>query len=103
MTNELLLETYLKQLRLPCFLETYQSLAQEAARTNLSYERYLFALAQEEVARQEANRIERALHNAHFPVLKELAEFDFAAVPELAKPRILELAQGGYISRAEPV
>lgn len=103
MNTELLLESYLKQLRLPCFLDSYQSLAQEAARTNLSYERYLFALAQEEVARQEVSRIERALHNAHLPVLKDLAEFDFGAVPALSKPRVLELAQGGYISRAEPV
>ena len=103
MTNELLLETYLKQLRLPCFLDSYQSLAQEAARTNLSYERYLLALAQEEVARQEAARIERAITAAHFPVLKELADFDFSVVPDVPKPRILELAQGGYIHRAEPV
>jgi DNA replication protein DnaC len=103
MNNELLLETYLKQLRLPCFLESYQALAQEAARTNLSYERYLLALAQEEVSRQETNRIDRALANAHFPVLKELADFDFSLVPDVAKPRIFALAQGGYISRAEPV
>ena len=103
MSNELLLETYLKQLRLPCFLESYQALAQEAARTNLSYERYLFALAQEEVARQDASRIERAIAHAHFPVLKELAEFDFSVVPDVPKPRILELAQGGYMSRAEPI
>ena len=47
MKQELLLESYLKQLRLPCFAQSYQSLAQEAARTNLSYERYLLALAQE--------------------------------------------------------
>src|SRR5256714_10115233 len=103
MSNELLLETYLKQLRLPCFLESYQALAQEAACTNLSYERYLFALAQEEVARQDASRIERAIANAHFPVLKELAEFDFSVVPDVPKPRILDLAQGGYMSRAEPI
>jgi DNA replication protein DnaC len=103
MNNELLLEAYLKQLRLPGFLESYQALAQEAARTNLSYERYLFALAQEEVARQDAHRIERAIANAHFPVLKELADFDFSVVPDVPKPRILELAQGGYIGRAEPV
>ena len=48
MSTELLLESYLKSLRLPAFLESYQALAHEAARTNLSYERYLLALAQEE-------------------------------------------------------
>jgi DNA replication protein DnaC len=103
MKQDLLLESYLKQLRLLCFLDSYQSLAHEAARNNLSYERYLFALAQEEVARQDANRIERASAHAHFPVLKDLAEFDWGCMPDLPKPRLLELAQGGYISRAEPI
>jgi DNA replication protein DnaC len=103
MKQDLLLESYLKQLRLPCFVDSYQALAQEAARNNLSYERYLLALAQEEVARQDANRIERAIANAHFPALKELAEFDWGCVPDLPKPRILELAQGSYISRTEPI
>jgi hypothetical protein len=40
MKADLLLESSLKQLKLPCFAQSYQTLAQEAARTNLSYERY---------------------------------------------------------------
>ncbi len=103
MSTELLLESHLKSLRLSAFLDSYQTLAHEAARTNLSYERYLLALAQEEVAQRESQRIERAIANAHFPVLKELAEFDWFCVPDVPKPRILDLAQGGYISRIEPV
>ncbi|EFH85713.1 IS21-like element helper ATPase IstB [Ktedonobacter racemifer] len=103
MKPEFLLETYLKQLRLPSFAQSYQPLAQEAARTNLSYERYLLALAQEEVANREAHRIERAIQQAHFPVLKELADFEWSSVPSVPKARILELAQGVYITNAEPV
>src|SRR5690348_4482563 len=103
MKQELLLESYLKQLRLPCFAQSYQSLAQEAARTNLSYERYLLALVQEEVASRDTHRIERAIHQAHFPVLKDLADFDWSCVPSVPKTRILELAQGAYITKAEPI
>src|SRR5579863_4646430 len=103
MSTDLLLESHLKSLRLSAFLESYQALAHEAARSNLSYERYLLALAQEEVAQREAHRIERAVANAHFLVLKELAEFDWSCVPAVPKPRILELAGGAYISRCEPV
>lgn len=103
MKQELLLESYLKQLRLPCFVQSYQSLAQEAARTNLSYERYLLALAQEEVASRDTHRIERAIHQAHFPVLKDLVDFDWSCVPSVPKTRILELAQGAYIAKAEPI
>jgi DNA replication protein DnaC len=75
----------------------------QAARTNLSDERYLLALVQEEVAHREAVRIERAIQEARFPVLKELAEFDWSCVPSVPKPRILELAGGAYIESHEPV
>lgn len=103
MSQELLLESHLKQLRLASFLEYYQPLAHDAARANLSYERYLLALAQEEVNQRERRRQEQAIHNAHFPVLKDLADFEWSCVPNLSRPRILELAQGGYITKAEPV
>ncbi len=73
------------------------------ARTNLSYERYLFGLASEEMASREAHRIERAIAQARFPVLKELADFEWSAVPSVPKARILELAQGAYIPKAEPI
>jgi len=63
----------------------------------------LLGLAQEEVGRRERNTIERCIRQAHFPVIKELAEFDFSAVGTLSKNRVLELAQGGYLVRAEPI
>lgn len=103
MKAELLLESSLKHLKLPCFAHSYQTLAQEAARTNLSYERYLLALAQEEMASRDAHRIERAISQARFPTLKELADFEWSSVPSVPKARILELAQGAYIAKAEPV
>jgi DNA replication protein DnaC len=98
-----LLESYLKQLRLPSFLQHYQRMAQDAAQTDLSYERYLLALAQAEVQQREQHRLERALAAARFPVLKELADFDFSLVQGVAKTRVLELAQGSYITKAEPL
>lgn len=103
MTQEFLLESYLRHLRLPSFLQSYQQLATEAARTNLSYERYLFGLAQEEVSNREVRRIERLIQQAHFPVLKELADFEWSLVSSVPKARILELAEGAYIVQASPV
>jgi DNA replication protein DnaC len=103
MRQDLLLETYLKHLRLPSFVQSYQSLAVEAARTNLSYEQYLLGLAQEEIARRDAQRIERAILQARFPVLKDLSEFEWSCVPSVPKARILELAQGAYMAHAEPI
>ena len=101
--HHMLLESYLRQLRLPSFVQHYQKLAQDAAQTNLSYERFLLALAEGEVGQREVHRVERSIASAKFPVLKELADFDFSVVQGLAKTRVLELAQGGYIQRAEPI
>lgn len=103
MATNMLLETYLKQLRLPTFIENYQKFAEDAAQANLSYDRFLLALAEQEVAQRGKNRIVRRIKAAHFPVLKELADFDFSCIPSLNKQRVLELARGGYIEKAEPI
>lgn len=103
MQHQALLENYLRLLRLPTFAQNYQSYAQDATRTNLSYERYLLALCQAEVEQREANRIEKAIAHAKFPVLKDLSSLDFTAVQNISKQKVLELAQGGYITQAENI
>jgi len=55
------------------------------------------------VAQREKNRRARRIKAARFPVLKELADFDFSCVPSLNKQRVLELARGGYIEKAEMI
>ena len=45
MESTMLLETYLKQLRLPTFLRNYGKFAEDAAQNDLTYDRYLLALA----------------------------------------------------------
>jgi DNA replication protein DnaC len=103
MEPTLLLESYLKTLCLPAFVQHYRQIAEDAARAQLSYERFLLALAEQEVHQREAQRRTRCLRAAHFPVLKELADFDFSLVPAVNKQAILELAQGHYIRKAEPI
>jgi hypothetical protein len=48
----MLLESYLKELRLPMFLKHWQSFAQDAAQSDHSYERFLLALAEHEVTQR---------------------------------------------------
>ena len=103
MSANSLLEAHLKALRLPTFVENYAKFAEDAARSNLDSPRYLLALAEQEVARREQNRIRRRIKAARFPVLKELADFDFSALPGLNKARILDLGRGEYIARREPL
>jgi DNA replication protein DnaC len=101
--TNMLLDTYLKELRLPTFLRHYRKLAEEAAQANHSYDRFLLALAEQEIAQRERNRIERRIKAARFPVLKELADFDFSCISSPNKQRVLELARGSYIHKAEPI
>jgi DNA replication protein DnaC len=103
METNLLLDTYLKQLRLPAFARNYRKFAEDAAQANLSYDRYLLALAEQEVAQREGSRRMSRIKAARFPVLKELADFDFSCVPSLSKQRVLELARGSYLDKAESI
>ena len=103
MSDNMLLESYLKELRLPMFLKHWRSFAQDAAQSDHSYERFLLALAEHEVTQREQNRKERRIKAARFPVLKELSDFDFSSVPELNKAQVIQLAKGDYIPKAESV
>lgn len=98
-----LLDTYLKQLHLPAFTQQWRKLAEDASRANLNYEKFLLRLVEAEIAQRDANKLARRIKAARFPVLKDLASFDFAALPGLNKPQILDLARGEFITRAEPL
>jgi DNA replication protein DnaC len=103
MDANLLLESHLKNLRLATFRQQYRQVAEDAARNNLSYDRYLLALAEQEVAQRLLNSQRQRIKAARFPVLKELADFDFSAIPQLNKQRVLDLARGEYILKVEPI
>src|SRR5712692_11970885 len=103
MVEPQLLDTYLKQLRLPTFLHNYRKLAEDAAHANLGYDRFLHKLVEQEIAQRELNQQFRRIRAARFPMLKELADFDFSAVPKLNKAQVLDLARGAYIAKAEPI
>lgn len=102
-SEKALLEGYLKQLYLKSFLHNYEPLAAEAIQNDQGYTRYLLALAEQEILQREANRRQRRLKEAKIPLIKELSTFDFSAMPHLNRQQILQLAQGDYIDRAEPV
>jgi DNA replication protein DnaC len=55
------------------------------------------------VEERERNTIERRIREAHLPRLKTLEDFSFEQTPQVSAAQIQELAQGGYIERAEPV
>ncbi len=68
-----------------------------------TYLGYLEALLAAELEERERNTIARRLKEARLPRMKTLEEFDFSKAPQVSATQIQELAQGGYIERAEPV
>jgi DNA replication protein DnaC len=96
-----LLDSYLRQLRLPTFTKLYPQVAADAARNNHDPVRFLLALAEQEVNQRKLNMLQQRLKNARFPVIKELADFDFSCLPMLNKAQILDLARGEYIQQKQ--
>lgn len=101
--NKMLLEAYLKKLKMPQAAKTYESLAREASDNNLDYEGYLLGVLEQEIHQRENNRIQRGIRQASFPVIKTLESFDFKAIPSISKPKILKLMQGEYIKKRENI
>jgi DNA replication protein DnaC len=61
-------------------------------------------MAEQEVARRTLARQRRLIQQAHFPMRKDLADFDFTCLPDLNRSRVLRLADtSAYVPAAEPV
>jgi DNA replication protein DnaC len=91
------LKGQLKQLRLPAMVQEFEKLSREAAAANQNYEQFLLQLTAIELAARTANALATRIKNAGFPVLKDFDTYDFTALPNLSKPKILELARGEWI------
>lgn len=102
-TPQVLLEHYLKTLRLPTFGREYDKVAQQCAHEGVDHPRYLLRLCELEVLDRERRAMERRIRHARFPVLKSLDTFNFTVLPSLNKGLVLELARCDYIGRKENV
>lgn len=103
MQQDLLLEANLKRLKLPAMARLYLAVAREAAERNQGYVQYLSTLAEQEVIQREESGLRRRLQQAQFPVLKDLSELDFTALPSLNKNKVLLLAQAEFVRQKETV
>jgi len=94
-----LLRANLKQLRLPTMAQEFEKLAREAAAANETFEQFLLRLTELEVQARSSKAVQARIRQAAFPVAKDLDAFDFSCVPQLNKPRVLELARGEWIEQ----
>jgi DNA replication protein DnaC len=101
--STVLLEHYLKTLKLPTILREYRKIATVCESDRADYATYLLRLAERETHDRELRAAERRLKAARFPVVKTLDTFDFRAQPSINKSLVQELLRGEYIDRHENV
>jgi len=96
-----LLEHYLKQLKLPTMLREYEKIAVVCGQERTDYQTFLLRLTQRESIERERRSAERRVKAARFPVIKTLATFDFGAQPAINQALVPELMRGEYLDRRE--
>jgi DNA replication protein DnaC len=94
-----LLKTQFRQLRLPTMGREFERLARDAASTNQTFEQFLLRLTEIELSARAANAVTTRIKNAEFPVEKDFDTYDFSVMPNLSKPKVLELARCEWIEQ----
>lgn len=97
------IQQYCKQLRVPTVGTQFRQLAESAVNQQQSHLDFLEALLAAEIEEREHNLVQRRLKDARLPKTKTLDEFNFSSAPHIPAGKLKELAEGGYIARAEPV
>jgi DNA replication protein DnaC len=93
--------TALSRLKLTAIRDQLDSLLDEAARRELSLREALAFLVEREIARKDERRITMASKIAHFPAVRDLDGFAFAAQPSLDPRQIRELATCRWVAHGE--
>lgn len=100
---EALVDVYCRQLKLPGLRQNYRAIARESLNQGQSPAAFLAACLAQEVEARRAHRLQTRLHQARFPAVKAFDTFDFTAVPELPKAKVLNLAEGSFVRVRENV
>lgn len=98
-----LLDHYLKQLKLPTMLREYKPIAQACAQEDQDHISFLLRLSERETIEREQRAAERRIRAAKFPVLKTLDTFDFKAQPSINRTLVNELMRGEYLEAHENI
>lgn len=97
------LKTQLKRLSLHTIAQTFEEEATKAAKSEMSYTAFLSGLIAEEIVAKTDRSVNARVSKAKFPMLRTLEEFDFAFQPALSAARLRELAELGFLAKAENI
>ena len=92
-----------RELKLPVVRTDAARVAADAERSKLTYLGFLAEILEAEVDARTERRRARRVHEAKFPRIKRLADFDLDAAPTVQPAMLATLAAGGYIVNGDPV
>lgn len=95
------LEEKLKALFLSNAAERHGALAKHAVKHNFSYEKFLEQLIDEELEAKDQRAIARRIHEAKFPTITTLDQYDFSHPKKVDKKLVLELFDLKFIEKRE--
>ena len=98
-----LLEYYLKKLRLPTMLREYAPMSAVCRDERSDFPIYLLRLAEREILDREKRAAERRIKEARFPVVRTIDTFDFQAQPSINEQLVRGLMRGEYIDKRENI
>jgi DNA replication protein DnaC len=101
--STLLLEYYLKKLKLPTMLREYAGVAAVCRKDRSDFPVYLLRLAKREILDREKRATERRIKEANFPVIKTIDTYEFSARPSINEALVRELLRGEYLDKRENV
>jgi DNA replication protein DnaC len=93
----------LKKLRLSGVLKTLDLRIKEAVDGEVSHSDFLFRVCCDEVQRRDAKQLEQRLRRASFESTKRLEDFEWSFNPKVPKAKIIDLAAGHFVEKAENV
>ena len=101
--STLLLEYYLKKLKLPTMLREYAGVGAVCRKDRSDFSVYLLRLAEREILDREKRATERRIKEANFSVIKTIDTYEFSAQPSINEALVRELLRGEYLDKRENV
>jgi len=101
--TEGLIDLHCKTLKLPGLRAAYRELAREALNKGIEPAAFLLSCLEQEARSRQEHRLASRLRAAKFPSTKTLDMFDFNAIPNLPKAKVLSLSDGHFIRNRENV
>jgi len=93
----------LKKLRLSGMLKTLDLRTKEAVDGEITHSDFLYRICCDEVERRESKQLDLRLRRASFESAKRLEDFEWSFNPKVPKAKIVDLAAGHFVEKAENV